>query len=210
MRRTTLVCALSAFGLSLLFGANAIAGDDKGKGKGHDSLRIHLKGFEEVPVVVTAAVGNLELDINEAAPSIAYELSYSGLEGTVTQSHIHIAQKNVNGGIVLWLCQTATNPAPAQAAATPTYPGPNGGTYLDATSPQSRLGPLPSMDARAVALRIRSGQVHINNPPWSPDAPFGGYKRSGNGREYGIEGLEEYLETKAILGFTDGPAPAAA
>jgi aldehyde dehydrogenase (NAD+) len=55
--------------------------------------------------------------------------------------------------------------------------------------------------ARAVAARIRSGQVHINHPPWSPHAPFGGYKRSGNGREYGIEGLEEYLETKAILGF---------
>lgn len=61
--------------------------------------------------------------------------------------------------------------------------------------------------ARAVAARIRSGQVHINNPPWSPDAPFGGYKRSGNGREYGVEGLEEYLETKAILGYGNGPAP---
>jgi aldehyde dehydrogenase (NAD+) len=54
--------------------------------------------------------------------------------------------------------------------------------------------------ARAVAARIRSGQVHINYPAWNPQAPFGGYKRSGNGREYGIEGLEEYLETKAILG----------
>lgn len=55
--------------------------------------------------------------------------------------------------------------------------------------------------ARAVAARIRSGQVHINYPAWSPHAPFGGYKRSGNGREYGLEGLQEYLETKAILGF---------
>ena len=53
--------------------------------------------------------------------------------------------------------------------------------------------------ARAVAARIRAGQVHINYPAWNPHAPFGGYKRSGNGREYGIEGLEEYLETKAIL-----------
>jgi hypothetical protein len=52
-------------------------------------------------------------------------------------------------------------------------------------------------------------QVHINNPRWSPHAPFGGYKRSGNGREYGVEGLEEYLETKAILGYLDGPAPSA-
>lgn len=54
---------------------------------------------------------------------------------------------------------------------------------------------------RAVAAKIRSGQVHLNYPAWDPQAPFGGYKQSGSGREYGIEGLEEYLETKAIIGF---------
>ncbi|MFS2034040.1 aldehyde dehydrogenase family protein [Polaromonas sp. CT11-55] len=59
--------------------------------------------------------------------------------------------------------------------------------------------------ARAVAARIRSGQVHINNPPWNPHAPFGGYKHSGNGREYGVEGLQEYLETKSILGWQGEP-----
>jgi len=55
--------------------------------------------------------------------------------------------------------------------------------------------------ARAVALRMRTGQVHINHPAWDPYAPFGGYKRSGNGREYGAYGLEEYLEVKSVLGF---------
>ncbi|MCU7249918.1 aldehyde dehydrogenase family protein [Pseudomonas koreensis] len=55
--------------------------------------------------------------------------------------------------------------------------------------------------ARAVASRIRSGQVLLNYPAWNPMAPFGGYKRSGNGREYGVHGFEEYLETKAIVGF---------
>ena len=55
--------------------------------------------------------------------------------------------------------------------------------------------------ARAVASRIRAGQVHLNYPAWDPMAPFGGYKRSGNGREYGVHGFEEYLETKAIIGF---------
>ena len=55
--------------------------------------------------------------------------------------------------------------------------------------------------ARAVALRIRAGQVHLNHPAWDPMAPFGGYKRSGNGREYGVVGFEEYLEIKAIVGF---------
>ena len=53
----------------------------------------------------------------------------------------------------------------------------------------------------AVAAQIRAGQVHLNYPAWDPNAPFGGYKRSGNGREYGLEGMEEYLETKAIVGY---------
>jgi len=60
--------------------------------------------------------------------------------------------------------------------------------------------------ACAIAARIRAGQVLVNSPAWNPHAPFGGYKRSGNGREYGVAGLEEYLETKAILGFVDGDA----
>lgn len=55
--------------------------------------------------------------------------------------------------------------------------------------------------ARGVAARIRAGQVHINHPAWDGFAAFGGYKQSGNGREYGAFGLEEYLETKAILGY---------
>jgi len=55
--------------------------------------------------------------------------------------------------------------------------------------------------ARRVAAQLRAGQVHINYPAWNSHAPFGGYKRSGNGREYGVHGLEEYLETKAIVGY---------
>lgn len=57
------------------------------------------------------------------------------------------------------------------------------------------------VEARAVAGQIRAGQVLINYPAWDAFAPFGGYKLSGNGREYGRHGLEEYLETKAIIGF---------
>jgi aldehyde dehydrogenase (NAD+) len=54
---------------------------------------------------------------------------------------------------------------------------------------------------RAVAAEIRAGQVHLNYPAWDPHAPFGGYKQSGNGREFGREGMLEYLEVKSILGF---------
>ncbi len=55
--------------------------------------------------------------------------------------------------------------------------------------------------ARRVAKRLRAGQVHINYPEWSPFAAFGGFKQSGNGREYGVAGLEEYLETQTLLGY---------
>ena len=48
---------------------------------------------------------------------------------------------------------------------------------------------------------MRSGNVHINYPAWDAGAPFGGYKQSGNGREYAEFGLEDFLEIKGILGY---------
>ena len=53
--------------------------------------------------------------------------------------------------------------------------------------------------ARQVAKRMRTGQVSINGGSFNPLAPFGGYKQSGNGREWGPFGFEEYLEVKALL-----------
>lgn len=52
--------------------------------------------------------------------------------------------------------------------------------------------------AEAVARRLRTGQVSINGGAFNIYAPFGGYKRSGNGRELGVHGLEEYLELKSL------------
>ena len=61
--------------------------------------------------------------------------------------------------------------------------------------------PFRSDDAvgTAVARRLRTGTLGVNGGMWfAPDSPFGGYKQSGVGREMGIEGFEEYLETKTI------------
>jgi len=52
--------------------------------------------------------------------------------------------------------------------------------------------------AMAFAKGMRTGQVSINGGPFNVSAPFGGYKQSGNGRELGVEGLDEFLEIKAI------------
>ncbi|MEU1983107.1 aldehyde dehydrogenase family protein [Nocardia sp. NPDC019395] len=61
--------------------------------------------------------------------------------------------------------------------------------------------------ARAVARRLRAGSVGINGG-FDFGAPFGGYKKSGNGREWGEAGFEEYLEVKGILGYAPEPAEA--
>jgi len=54
---------------------------------------------------------------------------------------------------------------------------------------------------RAVARRLRSGTVNVNYPDWDVYAPFGGYKQSGNGREYADYGIHDFLETKGVIGW---------
>ncbi|MGE5290898.1 MAG: aldehyde dehydrogenase [Micromonosporaceae bacterium] len=69
-------------------------------------------------------------------------------------------------------------------------------------SPYGLSGAVHSADperARAVARRMRTGTVSVNGGIWyAADAPFGGYKQSGIGREMGVAGFEEYLETKVV------------
>ncbi len=59
----------------------------------------------------------------------------------------------------------------------------------------------PAEEAHAIANRIRAGQIHINGASADFNAPFGGYGQSGNGREWGPHGFEEFLEVKAVLGY---------
>src|SRR6202008_896328 len=55
--------------------------------------------------------------------------------------------------------------------------------------------------AQKVAARLRTGMVHINGAGSDQTMPFGGFKQSGNGREWGVEGIHEYLETKSVFGY---------
>ncbi|MEM1434383.1 MAG: aldehyde dehydrogenase family protein [Pseudomonadota bacterium] len=71
-------------------------------------------------------------------------------------------------------------------------------------TPYGLSGYVSSADpkrAADVARKIRAGNIHVNGSGVDPAAPFGGYKQSGNGREFSTWGLEEFLETKAILGY---------
>jgi aldehyde dehydrogenase (NAD+) len=71
-------------------------------------------------------------------------------------------------------------------------------------TPYGLSGYVSSSDldrARRVAAKLRTGMVHINNAWLDPMAPFGGYKQSGNGREWGAHGIDEFLEVKSIYGY---------
>ena len=71
-------------------------------------------------------------------------------------------------------------------------------------TPYGLSGAVSSSDlerARGIAARMRTGMVHINSAWHDAMAPFGGYKQSGNGREWGTHGMEEYLEVKSIYGY---------
>ena len=78
-----------------------------------------LRGIEEVPALSTPGGGEFEATINANETEIQYRLHYFNVEGTVTQSHLHFAQKSVNGGIMIFLCSNLGN-GPAGTQPCPT------------------------------------------------------------------------------------------
>lgn len=112
---------LLAAATALAFAPSAFA--ERDNDRDNDKARASLSGIQEVPVVSTTGSGRLRLEILSDT-RIDYELTYEGMESPVTQAHIHIGQRNVNGGIVLWFCGTQPNtPGPT---GTPTCTSPSG------------------------------------------------------------------------------------
>jgi aldehyde dehydrogenase (NAD+) len=73
-------------------------------------------------------------------------------------------------------------------------------------TPYGLSGYVSSSDlerARRVASRLETGMVHINNASLDSMAPFGGFKQSGNGREWGPHGIDEFVELKSIYGYQE-------
>lgn len=145
-----------------------------------------LTGYEEVPSVSTVASGEFRGFINRNEDSIDYELSYSGLEGTVTQAHIHFGQLSVIGSIVIWLCQTATRPSPV--AGTPLCPqsGTVTGTVTasdviaaDTTSQRILAGELAEVIR---AIRAGAAYVNVHSTPLTQPGEIRGQIRASHKR----------------------------
>ena len=128
------------------FTAAAVAG-----GGGND-FETDLNGFEEVPSVSTVAGAEVRAEVNRAGTELRYRLRYRNLEGTVQQSHIHLGQEGVNGGIVVFLCSNLGN----GPAGTPPCPPENPGT-VSGTLDAADVSAVPA-SALAVAQGIAAGE----------------------------------------------------
>ena len=81
-----------------------------------EKLKADLIGFDEVPSISTTGIGTFTMVIEPGDAAYTYTLTYSGLTGNVLQAHTHIAQKGVNGGIMVFYCTNLGNgPAGTQA-----------------------------------------------------------------------------------------------
>ena len=103
---------------------------------------------------------------------------------------MRIAQEEIFGPVLAVIAYDTEEEAVGIANATPYGLG----GYVFAKDPDKGL---------SIGRRIRAGRVFLNGKPSNTAAPMGGYKQSGNGREMGVFGLEEYLEVKALIGFED-------
>ena len=112
----------------ILFLVTRVSADDQ-------KLHANLIGFHEVPANSTVASGEFKASIISDT-TIQYELTSSGLEGVVTQAHIHFGQRFVAGGISLWLCQIPADPVLNPPTANPADP-----TGLAPLCPQTAQGP---------------------------------------------------------------------
>jgi CHRD domain len=161
MKHMKITVLASAVAMMAVFGivALAVAHGDRDR-----SLRATLRGIEEPPSVITRASGQFKATISRDENSIDYELSYENLQGEVRQGHIHVGQKGVNGGISVWLCQTAANPSPV--AATPVCPGPNSGTVKGTVTAADVVGPagqgVAAQEFEDLLRALRSGVTYAN------------------------------------------------
>ncbi len=169
-RSRNLAATLAALGLALA-AAPAAADDDNDRG-----FRARLSGFNEVHfaagppatlrgAVSTKARGSFRATLDRRSDAIDYKLSYEGLEGAVTQAHIHFGQHHTVGGITVWLCQTPGTPAPAAvAAATPQCVAE--GTVSGTITPAQVLGAagqgLADGEFAELVRAMRAGTTYAN------------------------------------------------
>jgi hypothetical protein len=124
-------------------------------------LSATLRGIEEVPAISTAGLGSFNGNLNGAETELTFTLTFAGTKADVTQSHIHFAQKGVNGGIVVFLCSNLGN-GPAGTPACPvsggTVDGTRGADDVLAVTAQG----IGASEFKALVKAIKGGNAYVN------------------------------------------------
>src|SRR5438132_8027494 len=147
-----------------------------------DQVRALRTGYQETPAAVsTTGRGVFVATIDPDGDAIHYRETFSGLQAPVTQSHIHVGQLSITGSVVIFLCQTATNPDPTGLAPQCPQEGTVSGTIraanviAGATASQQ----LAAGDLAAVITAIRAGAAYANvHPQVSPGGEIRGQIRT--------------------------------
>ena len=129
-------------------------------------IKAILVGYEEVPAVSTVAGGELRARISNDDSSISYELSYSDLEGSVTQAHIHLGQPGVNGGVSVFLCSNVGGPPGVQPCPTPPATITGTLTAADVVGPAGQGIAAGEFDELIRAIRARATYVNVHSTKW--------------------------------------------
>lgn len=156
MRKRSVLLAIAVLGGALLVASLAVAAGGKKNLKADD-----LVGYQENPDISTVATGSFQVTIDDSAKTLAYELSYAGLEGDVVQAHIHFGKRAVNGGVTVFLCGTAASPGPA---GTPTCP--QSGTVSRTVGTADILAPgtqgIEAGNFEELVAAMRAGHTYAN------------------------------------------------
>lgn len=147
-----------ASALALAPAMGALAHDGHGPG----ALGTRLSSYQEVPAVSSTAIGKFRARIDEKSGSIAYDLDYAGLQGDVLMAHIHLGQKGVNGGIMVWLCQTAARPDPTGLSPVCPQTGSVSGLLQAANVTAIAAQGLSAQEFNEVVSAIRAGVAYVN------------------------------------------------
>ena len=110
-------------------------------------LNAELISYQEVPSVISTARGTFTGRTSGDWNSVDWELTYDGLQAPIQQAHIHVAQRGVNGPIVVWLCGTPAIPGPAG-----TQPCPQSGTIRGTITSANVLASPATQQLRAGAI----------------------------------------------------------
>src|SRR3954465_1647445 len=156
-----------------------------------ENIGTRLVGYQEVPSVSTPASGEFTGRISRDDGLIEYELSYSGLLGTVQQSHIHFGQRSVSGSIVIWLCQTTTTPAPAAVAGLTPF-CPQSGTVTGQITAANVIAAgtaaqqITAGELAEVIAAIRAGVAYVNvhATPLNPGGEIRGQLRASRRHDH--------------------------